>query len=126
MSHHILDRSVYADTPMGAAAISVLGDEPAHELFMLLFQLLQVGMAGKVSFELNGERILMDLPTEPLFFEKPYYPRTIEIVNKLAKKRYLSFYGENEHGISYTLNVPAQDKRVAWIESVMNEILGAQ
>lgn len=108
---HVLDPTVYQDSPAGKMAIAAVGDEPAHELFLLLLQLLQAGMAGKVSYEWNGEQIPMNVPSDPLFFEKPYYPRTMKIVKRLAKKHYLKFYGENEHGIAYTLNVPVPEKR---------------
>jgi hypothetical protein len=119
---HVLSSDVYRDTPAGGMAIALLGDEPAHELFLLLMGILLVSMAGKVVCRMGDEEVCMDVPEDPLFFEKPFYPRTMKIVERLEKKGYLDFYGENEHGIAYTLNVPAPDKRAAWCEAATNEI----
>jgi hypothetical protein len=121
--HHVLGREFYQDSLPGRTAIAILGDEPAHELFLLLMDILCVAMTGRVSCDIGGETISMTLPEDPLFFEKPFYPRTMKIVGDLVEKGFLDFQGENEHGIAYTLKIPTRaEARAAWCKAAMDEI----
>jgi hypothetical protein len=121
-----LPKDVYENNLLGQMAISILGDEDAGDLFMLLKDIACVGLsAGNVKFKLpDGEEFdMLPDPETPVLFQKPYLPRTIEIVRHLEAKGYLRLNFTNSKGCGYNVTPPAdKSERVTWSQAAVKEI----
>jgi hypothetical protein len=116
-------KEILEGNPLGEFALTILGDEPAGELFALLTDIFSVGMSAGV-FLLEGEEINMEPDPElPAVFQKPYLPKTMGIVRHLEKAGYLKQRFENERGCGYNVVLSAREMRSDWARQALTEIM---
>jgi len=105
--------------PLGEMAIEAVGaTEPPDDLFVLLSSVLMVGISSK-GFSLEGEPF--DMNPEPIAFTKPYYAKTMKLVEHLTASGYMRLNSQNARGSMYELVFPQdRGKREEWMQTVIN------
>jgi len=104
--------------PLGEMANEgVGGTEPPDDLFVLLSSIFKVGLSS-VNFLIEGEPL--DITPEPVNFAKPYYPKTMKLVEHLTAAGYMKLASQNARGSMYKLMYPRErSQRQDWMQTVI-------
>ena len=104
---------------IGEMAIAAVGGtEPSDDFFNLLSQITLAGISAK-DFTLQGKTV--DMAPSEICFAKPYYPKTMKVVEHLTSLGYLELVRSTDRGQAYSLVYPHErSERVTWMKRVLD------
>jgi hypothetical protein len=105
--------------PIGKMAIAAVnGTEPPDDLFMLLSNIFVAGLSG-TQLVLDGKDFKIE--PEATIFVKPYYPKTMKLVEHLVNAGHMKLESGNSRGSMYALVYPKNPaERQDWMTTVLD------